>query len=177
MTIIQTTKEQRDAATVAAEQNYWDKVRTPDRPGWTGGKCPVTEYFGKVAELGAAEYTGYGWKNLVLYSPDPADYSKPDMGNWDVKAGKSFGDHDIKKGVEYILWVRPETSTKVFYCKYDTCGKRIHARLTGEVVIRCWTSVEDLHLCDKNKWGNYVPSPAARRSLDTLPVFDWGQAA
>lgn len=180
--IIQTTEEAQKAAYDAAVKNYWDKYDCPDSPEWTRGKCVETEYYAKVAEVGAAEYVGYGWQNLCLYSPDPADYKVPDMGDWEIKAGKCFTTDDIKKGARYVLWVRPEETTEVYYCNSKKCGVKIHRRLSGLVTIRCWTDLSDLDACYITKRGRdgfitYSPKAEARRSLDTLPVFDWGNAA
>lgn len=173
-----TTAVMRKAAREASLLNYNDKKYTPDRPGWTGGKCPRSEYYGKVAEIGAAEFTGYGWQNLCLYSPNREDYIKPDLGEWDVKAGYRFNQHDIEKGVKYILWVEPLKTGLVYKCNVETCGYGTHEQLSGEVLIRGWTHIEE-DLPRMKHYGSVykLPHEAAMRSVDTLPKFDWNQAA
>lgn len=171
-----TTLEQREAAKQAAVKNYYDKIGCPDRKGWKAGKCPVSEYYGKIAEIGAANYMGYDWKQLCLYSPNKADYTKPDIGDWDIKAGSSFTDKDIAKGVRNILWVTPWNTGKPHYCGFDTCGHKVHLTLSGVVEIRGWTSTDDLHLCS-DFGGYYKPTGDAFRNVATLPAFEWGVAA
>lgn len=171
-----TTEEQRHAAKKAAWQNYNDKLFTPDRPGWTAGKCPVSEYYAKIGELGAANALGYDWHNLCLYSPNPADYKKPDIGDWDIKAGSSFTDYDIAKGVRFILWVTPWNNGNRFACNISTCKIRKHETLSGVVEIRGWTDLADLDLCS-NFGGRYKPAGTAMRNATTIPVMEWGVAA
>lgn len=164
---VNTTKEQRDAAKEAALQRYKHQLKTPNRPGWTGGKCPVSEYRALVAEIGACTYLGYDWKELVLFSTNSADYKRPDVDDWEIKSGSTFSNSDIAKGAKRILWVTPWNKTTVHYCGYATCADKVHTHLDGTVEIRGWTDLNDLHLC--TDFGNYYkPAGKAFRSAATI---------
>jgi hypothetical protein len=152
------TAEQKKAARKAAEKRYQHNLWTPDRAGWTGGKCPVNEYRAIVAELAAANFLGVDWKEMCLYSPNKADYTTADLGVWEVKAGNKFTKKDKAKGAQYILWVMPWTTDEVFECGYETCGKGTHKKLNGQVEIRGWTDIDaDLEACKSLK-GFYMPT-------------------
>lgn len=165
--IVGTTKEQRAAARQASVLNYEDKRNCPDRAGWTWGKCPVQEYFGKVAELAAANFMGYPSNKICLYSSSKADYTKPDMGDWDVKAGNTFSGSDIAKGVKRILWVKPLNNGSTFYCGYETCKVKVHSRLSGAVEIIGWTDLADINKC-RDMGSYYKVTPQAIRPVDTI---------
>lgn len=173
VTLIDTTLEQREAAKEAARKRYEYNRWTPNRAGWLGGKCPVSEYRGILGEIGAANHLGLDWTELVLFSTNPDDFTTPDLGVWEVKAGSTFSDKDIAKGAKYILWVNPWNNGQVFDCGYDTCHTLApHKSLSGQVEILGWTDLtEDLHLCQKPRGTYYVPTGNALRSATTLPVM------
>lgn len=165
-----TTEEQRKAARTAATQRYEHNRYTPNRPGWKGGKCPVNEYRAIIAEIGAANFLGIDWHELVLFSTNPADYMTSDLGVWEVKAGRTFGKKDKDKGAKFILWTDPRTKDSTFKCGYDTCKAGIHNRLSGEVEICGWTDLVNDDFIDK---GNYY-MPKTLHSAFTLAT---GEAA
>lgn len=164
--LTETTEEQQQAAKEAAHKRYTHNLFTPDRAGWTGGKCPVSEYRAILAEMGAANFLGYDWRDLVLYSPNPSDYTKPDLGEWEVKAGSTFSAKDITKGASAILWVTPWVNANTFDCGYATCTHGEHQTLNGLVEIRGWTHLtEDLAGCAD--FGSYY-KPTNMRSAAIL---------
>jgi hypothetical protein len=149
------TDEQLKAAKEAAIKRYKHNLWTPDRPGWTYGKCPKNEYRAIVAEIGAANFLGIDWRLLCLYSPDSQDFKGADLGEWEVKAGNKFTKKDLSKG-KYILWVKPHAG-KTYECDVETCGYKTHEAVDGLVEIRGWTHLEeDLEDC-KSLRGYYVP--------------------
>lgn len=169
ITKVITTPEQRSAAKDAAKKRYAHNLHTPDRPNWTGGKCPVSEYRAILGEIGAAIALESDWTDLVLFSTDPDDYTKPDIGDWEVKSGSTFNQKDLDKGAKYIIWVNPWTAFNYFDCGYETCATRMHQRQSGVVEIIGWTDLMDLYLC--SDFGDYYkPAGKALRMPHTLPV-------
>lgn len=169
------TPEQRTAAREAAQKRYDDGKHKQDRPGWKHGKCPVSEYFGVVSEIGVANMVGYDWERLCLYSPNRADYYTPDVGGViEVKAGSTFNDSDKRKGAELIVFVTPQKDWgKPFNCGVETCGIKYHNVLTGRVEIRGWFDMADwehrAHMGD----GTYKAPGNYFRNANTLPIFGW----
>lgn len=162
--LTETTMEMQQAAKTAAQQRYQYNRWTPNRAGWHGGKCPVTEYFGILAELGAADFLGYDWHDVVLFSTNPADFTAPDIDDWEIKAGSTFSKKDIAKGAKRILWVTPWDNGYRFECGYDTCAVGHHKKLSGLVEIRGWT---DLALDDYADFGGYF-KPSNMHNAVTL---------
>ena len=167
LTLATVNELQRELAKQAAWKRYYDGLNKQDRPGWLGGKCPVSEYYGNVSELGAANYLGIPTEDIVLFSTNPMDYTKPDAGVWEFKAGTGWTRNDVRKGARYILWAKPVELDETFDCGIATCGTRSHKRLSGDVLIRGWNHVEDPAY---NMHGKFFPKAINR--LDTIP---WGR--
>lgn len=145
MKIIETTPEQRQAATQAAIKRYTHHLATPDRQGWGGtGKCPVNEFNAIMAEIAGATALQKDWHQLVLYSPNASDWKRPDLGVWDFKTGSRIYRSDIAKGVKKILWLTPHNTGKTFNCGYATCTDKIHLHYANKVEIRGWSTTDDL---------------------------------
>jgi len=156
---VRLTREQLDTGKIAAKARYEYNRFTPDRAGWTGGKCPVNEYRGVLGEIAGMQYLGYDWHDLVLYSVDPEDFKRPDYQDWDFKTGSRIYKTDIAKGVHKFLWVTPYETTRTFNCGYDTCTNRTHYSQSGLVEIRGWTTTDDMELFED--FGNYY-KPAGK---------------
>lgn len=165
-TLVEVTAAQIEEAKDASWKRYWDGLNKQDRPGWTGGKCPVNEYYGIINELGSANYLGIPTDELVLYSPNYKDYQKPDAGIWEFKAGDMWTIGDVRKGVRYVLWGKPQQLNETFECGIETCGHGIHQRLSGLVLIRGWSNTKDT--TSYHRYGDrFYPKPMHR--LNTLP--------
>lgn len=165
-TVMEVTATQIEAAKEAAYLRYTDGLAKQDRPGWTGGKCPVSEYYGIMAELGAANYLGVPTEDVCLYSKDSGDYKKADFGVWDAKAGSKWTVGDVRKGVRYVLWTAPVVLMDEFECGITTCGHGKHNRLDTHVLIRGWSNTKDS--ANYVRMGNlFYPKPM--QPLDTIP--------
>lgn len=171
MTLVTVTTKQIKEARQAALLRYADGLDKPDRAGWLGGKCPVSEYYGIINELGSANYLGIPTEDLCLYSSNPADYTKPDAGIWEFKAGNKWTISDVHKGVRYILWAQPVMLEETFPCLYNSCPKDYHHKFSGQVEIRGWSNVKD---SDQYRRMGNVYFPKAINELSTIP---WGVKA
>lgn len=153
------------------EYNRW----TPDRPGWTGGKCPRSEYRGLIGESGAADFLGVPQESLCFYSSDRDDFTKADIYingyGIEVKTGYKFRDKDFAKA-DIILFVTPVMNNKWTKCVYDTCGISLHQTYSGAVEVKGWITGDD----ERTDLGGYY-SAAALRSPEALLTYVWDVAA
>lgn len=172
-----TSAEQRIAAQEAAIKRYKAGRWKDDRPGWLGGKCPVSEYRAILGEIAVANHVGYDWTRLCLYSPNPKDYRTPDIGGLiEVKSGSTFNDHDKAKGAEIIVFVTPvEKDASAFNCNIPECSNGLHRKMTGDVEIRGWFSVTEDWDKRSDFGGYYKPAGETFRSPETLPFYAWAE--
>ena len=127
-----------------------------------------------MGEIGSANALNYNWHQLCLFSTDPADFRKPDMGVWEVKIGNSFTNKDFRKGARYIIWANPLVKQTGFYCRIPTCEEKYHQFYDSKVEIRGWTDLSNP--AEYSDFGDYF-KPSDMHNASTLPYIDWGVAA